>query len=104
MTWGVESTPRPGAEDSEETAVLPKPPVRPENENPADRVPDWLFRQEDDRTRELPRVEDDDEGDADRPLRKRRRRPEWADDAPTLADDLLGPRPDEDGGRGRGRQ
>ncbi|MFI9203923.1 dTMP kinase [Streptomyces sp. NPDC053048] len=122
VTWGVEppSASADGSE-SEETAVLPKPAARPEN--PADRVPTWLFRPEDDdaapqapdagpeagaeaeRTRELPPVEDDER--ADRPVRKARRRPEWADDdAPTLADDLLGRREHGDrggrGGRGRG--
>ncbi|MHC5703098.1 dTMP kinase [Streptomyces tirandamycinicus] len=91
---------RPGAAGAEETAVLP--PVR--GESPADRVPPYLFRdersarEEEQRTRELPRV--DEEG---RP----RRRSDWAeetplDDLPTLADELLGPRDDEDDGR-RGR-
>ncbi|MFI1168367.1 dTMP kinase [Streptomyces sp. NPDC020801] len=100
----------------DETAVLP--PVR--DETPADRVPPGLFRDErsasarpdgsDDRTRELPQV------DADSGAR-RRPRPDWAeetplDDLPTLADELLGPREDDEefdddhgggGGRGRGR-
>ncbi|WP_398922786.1 dTMP kinase [Streptomyces sp. I6] len=91
---------RPGSAGADETAVLP--PVR--GENPADRVPPGLFRDErsapaeEQRTRELPRV--DEEG---RP----RRRSDWAeetplDDLPTLADELLGSRDDEDDGR-RGR-
>jgi dTMP kinase len=57
-----------------------------------------------DRTRELPQV---DETGAPR----RRPRPDWAeetplDDLPTLADELLGPREDEDDwdeGHGQGR-
>ncbi|MER6958963.1 dTMP kinase [Streptomyces sp. NPDC000618] len=95
----------------EETAVLP--PVR--DESPSDRVPPGYFRDEqderdgqgggDDRTRELPQV---DEAGAPR----QRPRPDWAeetplDDLPSLADELLGPRGDEDGhdeGHGRGRR
>ncbi|MFF5156429.1 dTMP kinase [Streptomyces sp. NPDC000348] len=106
----------PGAAD--ETAVLP--PVREDGGGSADRVPPGYFRDErpaggpggtdgpDDRTRELPRVDD---GGAPR---RRRPRSDWAeetplDDLPTLADELLGPRDgehedgDEDGGRGRRR-
>ncbi|WP_344122428.1 dTMP kinase [Streptomyces blastmyceticus] len=96
----AEAPASPGAED--ETAVLP--PVRPEGtgpaarvdrpEDPADRVPTWLFRPDDDgadseRTREIPQT-------AGESPESRRRRPGWAepasDDAPTLADELLGPR------------
>ncbi|MEV1062556.1 dTMP kinase [Streptomyces sp. NPDC050263] len=88
----------------EETAVLP--PVR--DENPSDRVPPGYFRDEqdgEDRTRELPQVDD-----AGAP--RQRPRPDWAeetplDDLPSLADELLGPRGDEDGndeGHGRGRR
>ncbi|MEV6318026.1 dTMP kinase [Streptomyces sp. NPDC051776] len=120
--------------DAEDTAVLPKPPapgsadetavlppVRPEDAaggqgrrgDPADRVPPWLFRQDEggseppapreaERTREMPQV---DPASGDRP---RRRRPEWAeetplDDLPSLADELLGPREEEDGNNGRRR-
>ncbi|MCC3768700.1 dTMP kinase [Streptomyces sp. UNOC14_S4] len=106
VTWGMKS------DDAEETAVLPS--VRPEN--PADRVPEWIFRPEDgasesaaagadgERTRELPRVADGGTSAA----RRGRRRPGWADDAaaddePTLADELLGRRGEEDEGRRRGR-
>ncbi|TQJ54729.1 dTMP kinase [Streptomyces sp. NBC_00080] len=98
---------------ADETAVLP--PVR--DRNPSDRVPPGYFRDElgeqdgarpdgaDDRTRELPQV--DEEGTP-----RRRPRSDWAeetplDDLPTLADELLGPRRDDDGndeGRGRGRR
>ncbi|MFD6913008.1 dTMP kinase [Streptomyces virginiae] len=68
---------------------------RPE-ENPTDRVPSGIFRDSgNDRTRELPVV--DDEG------RPRRPRPEWAeetplDDLPTLADELLGRHRDDEHG------
>ncbi|PZG91190.1 dTMP kinase, partial [Streptomyces sp. NTH33] len=103
----------PGAAD--ETAVLP--PVR--DDDPADRVPPGFFRDEppaaarpgggEDRTRELPQVSAESAS-------RRRPRPDWAektplDDLPTLADELLGPREDDeepgdgrDGGRGRGRR
>ncbi|MYS31499.1 dTMP kinase, partial [Streptomyces sp. SID7804] len=106
----------PGAAD--ETAVLP--PVRGDEQGPADRVPPGYFRDErpaggydghhapegpEDRTRELPQV------DPEATPRRRRQRPDWAeetplDDLPSLADELLGPRDDEygdeGGGRGRG--
>ncbi|MEV6739185.1 dTMP kinase [Streptomyces sp. NPDC051104] len=102
----------PGSTD--ETAVLP--PVRDAGAGaPEDRVPPGFFRDErpaprpdgaEDRTRELPQLDADG--------RPRRTRPDWAeetplDDLPTLADELLGPREDEDwddgrDGRGRGRR
>ncbi|WP_329338458.1 dTMP kinase [Streptomyces sp. NBC_01352] len=105
----------PGAAD--ETAVLP--PVR--DETPGDRVPPGYFRDDqagttgagaqpdgtEDRTREMPQV--DESG-----VPRRRARSDWAeetplDDLPTLADELLGPRGDEEfdeeqGRRGRGRR
>ncbi|MFE4992803.1 dTMP kinase [Streptomyces mirabilis] len=107
----------PGAAD--ETAVLP--PVRDGGAgaapdagagDPANRVPPGFFRDErpaprperaGDRTRELPQV--DAEGTP-----RRRPRSDWAeetplDDLPTLADELLGPRDDDeqdDGREGRG--
>ncbi|MFI6486713.1 dTMP kinase [Streptomyces sp. NPDC050564] len=109
-----------GAAD-DETAVLP--PVRDgragaspgastagaASGDPADRVPPGFFRDErpaprpggsGDRTRELPQV--DDEG-----APRRRPRSDWAeetplDDLPTLADELLGPREDDDWDEGRG--
>ncbi|MCF3100451.1 dTMP kinase [Streptomyces roseoverticillatus] len=161
VTWGVEpssedsseepSSPEPSSpetsqmpsqepsqkpsRESEETAVLPQPPVadadtavteilppvppvrqEERSEDPADRVPDWMFRPEErtdaaagadaERTREMPRVTDEDAQGA----AKGRRRPGWAeeasgpdaseDDRPTLADELLGPRR---GGRKSGR-
>ncbi|MFF3136426.1 dTMP kinase [Streptomyces mirabilis] len=107
----------PGAAD--ETAVLP--PVRDGGAgaapdagagDPANRVPPGFFRDEraeprperaGDRTRELPQV-----NAAGAP--RRRPRSDWAeetplDDLPTLADELLGPRDDDeqdDGREGRG--
>ncbi|WP_406331793.1 dTMP kinase [Streptomyces sp. NBC_00203] len=123
--------PVPGAAD--ETAVLPPvvsgaadetavlPPVRDGGAgaptqgasagDPADRVPPGFFRDErsapqqdgpSDRTRELPQV--DDTG-----APRRRPRSDWAeetplDDLPTLADELLGPREDDDWDEGRGRR
>ncbi|MGX9887367.1 dTMP kinase [Streptomyces sp. NPDC002276] len=109
---------------AEETAVLPPvgavdetavlPPVR--DDDPSGRVPEGFFRDErpagradrtEDRTRELPQV--DEQGTP-----RRRPRPDWAeetplDDLPSLADELLGPHEagdfdqDDDTGRGRGR-
>ncbi|GHE37081.1 hypothetical protein GCM10018785_03470 [Streptomyces longispororuber] len=118
--------PEPGAAD--ETAVLPPvrdgaapPPVRGEapaarGEAPAvrdvsDKVPPGFFRDErpvrndvgpDDRTRELPQVDENGTprgGD----------RPAWAegtpaDDEPSLADELLGSRDDEPEDKGRRRR
>ncbi|MFE0045224.1 dTMP kinase [Streptomyces albireticuli] len=103
---------------ADETAVLP--PVRTTGpghvdrpEDPTDRVPTWLFRPEDpaaegsegsgpagsseasdsEVTRELPQLNEGRAAHGARP----RRRPGWvegasSDDAPTLADELLGPR------------
>ncbi|GGX74816.1 dTMP kinase [Streptomyces minutiscleroticus] len=106
--------PAPGAQPpgaTDETAVLPS--VRDEDTGrPADRAPRGYFRDErpapdgsDGSTRELPQI--DEEGNV-----RRRPRPDWAeetplDDLPTLADELLGPREDDewdgrDGRRGRG--
>ncbi|MFF3850066.1 dTMP kinase [Streptomyces sp. NPDC002328] len=118
--------PVPPAGAADETAVLPPvrdedpaaetavlPPVR--GDSPADRVPPGYFRDEstaagpdgsDDRTRELPQV--DDQGTP-----RQRKRSDWAeetplDDLPSLADELLGPRGDDEGfgerfGEGRGQ-
>ncbi|MFI9051718.1 dTMP kinase [Streptomyces sp. NPDC053427] len=119
--------PRHGAgPDAEETSVLP--PVR-DGGDPADRVPPWMFHKEGadgaaaqqsgpaesgiERTRELPQI-DPATGHPVEPQRSRPR-PDWAeetplDDLPTLADELLGLRSDEDedggdgGRRGRGRR
>ncbi|MFC9190795.1 dTMP kinase [Streptomyces cyaneofuscatus] len=110
-----------GARDAraaDETAVLP--PVR--DHQPSDRVPKGYFRDEgpasppaeseNERTRELPQVEDPramgqtgDESGA----RRKRPRPDWAeetplDDLPTLADELLGGQDDDDRPTGRGRR
>ncbi|MEU6535866.1 dTMP kinase [Streptomyces sp. NPDC047000] len=110
---------RPGAAD--ETAVLPPVGSGDSDAALADRLPRGYFRDErpagtgpdgsDDRTRELPQI---DAAAAEAP--RRRQRPDWAeetplDDLPSLADELLGPRGDDDhdddwrrGGRGRGRR
>lgn len=96
------------------------PPVR--DHQPSDRVPKGYFRDEgpasppaeseNERTRELPQVEDPqavgqtgDESGA----RRKRPRPDWAeetplDDLPTLADELLGGQDDDDRPTGRGRR
>ncbi|GAA3161412.1 hypothetical protein GCM10017688_04160 [Streptomyces ramulosus] len=112
--------------DSEETSVLPA--VRPEERGaaPEDRVPSWLFRDEErggahttarehpapaesgaERTRELPQL-DPETGRPVEPPQRTRRRPEWAeetplDDLPTLSDELFGRR-SEDGDDRRGRR
>ncbi|MFI9294490.1 dTMP kinase [Streptomyces gardneri] len=90
----------------DETAVLP--PVRdPRVSDPADRVPQGIFRDErrqpaqpqgaNDRTRELPQLDENGQP---------RRRSDWAeetplDDLPTLADELFGPHDDDSDGRRR---
>jgi dTMP kinase len=83
------------------TAELPKPvPGTARTDDPADRVPPWLFRPEQDaqdRTQELPANPG-----------TRRPRPEWAeetplDDLPSLADELLGPHDEDDESRRRRR-
>ncbi|GHB69238.1 hypothetical protein GCM10010306_073630 [Streptomyces umbrinus] len=103
---------RPGSA-ADETAVLP--PVRDDRgggeqgSGPADRVPPGYFRDErpgsegtDARTRELPQVDEDG-------TPRRRPRSDWAeetplDDLPTLADELLGPRDEDEPDEGRGRR
>ncbi|MFD8112530.1 dTMP kinase [Streptomyces microflavus] len=107
-----------GARDADETAVLP--PVR--GDQPSDRVPKGYFRDEgpasspaeseNERTRELPQIEDPQAagpaGDTARGRRTKRPPSDWAeetplDDLPTLADELLGGH-DDDGPTGRGRR
>jgi|GEM_PF-22751 len=76
------------------TAELPAPqPGTARDDDPADRVPPWLFRPQDG-TRETSSPA------------ARRPRPEWAeetplDDLPSLADELLGPHDEGDEPRGR---
>ncbi|UQX01732.1 dTMP kinase [Streptomyces sp. RerS4] len=92
---------RPAA--SGRTGSASRPTARRPEENPTDRVPPGIFRDTgNDVTRELPVFGDDG--------RPRRAPSDWAeatpmDDLPTLADELLGPRPDDeddrDGRRGR---
>lgn len=103
------------ARDADETAVLP--PVR--DEDPADRVPPGVFRDErraspgeheNERTRELPQVSDDPQAGRaaqGRTGAKKRPRSDWAeetplDDLPSLADELLGGQDDDPGTSGRG--
>lgn len=110
------SADRPRAREADETAVLP--PVSADQ--PSDRVPQGFFRDEspasspaeseNERTRELPQVEDPNAGETpDRQQGRRKRpRPDWAeetplDDLPTLADELLGGQED-DGPERRGRR
>ena len=110
----VEPAVLPPVRDAEETAVLP--PVR--GADPADRVPPGPVPRRaaargtsddggNERTRELPQIDPATGKERPRP------RSEWAeetplDDLPTLADELLGPREDEDdnprGGRRRWRR
>ncbi|WP_328300067.1 dTMP kinase [Streptomyces sp. NBC_00435] len=77
-----------------------RPTTRRPAENPADRVPPDIFRDAgSDATRELPVLGEDG--------RPRRARSDWAeetplDDLPTLADELLGPRHDDEDDQGRG--
>ncbi|MFJ8494764.1 dTMP kinase [Streptomyces sp. NPDC094038] len=122
---------------ADETAVLPPVPPRAADETavlpavrddagapadaPADRMPPGFFRDEraggnpdgsEGRTREMPQVDAD--AGTDGSARRRRPRPDWAeetplDDLPSLADELLGSyeEPDHDderGRRGRGRR
>ncbi|MET9661066.1 dTMP kinase, partial [Streptomyces sp. NPDC006510] len=127
---------RPGAAGAagaaDETAVLP--PVRDvqnvRDADPADRIPRGIFRderpagsvpeRENERTRELPQIDDPHAGAPRQPVQDRwdgqerqehsgrRPRPDWAeetplDDLPTLADELLGDHRDheDDGDPGR---
>ncbi|MCC9740271.1 dTMP kinase [Streptomyces sp. MNU89] len=124
--------PGDGEPRGERSGAHPAPSARPDRQgDAAGRVPPWLFREEDgngrgpgpeagpddaERTRELPQVNPDEDTSrgttAGRTGRKPGRRggrprPDWAeetplDDLPTLADELLGPRDDEDDGRRRG--
>ncbi|MFB8069663.1 dTMP kinase [Streptomyces californicus] len=112
--------PWPQVRESDETAVLP--PVR--GDRPSDRVPQGYFRDEgpaappaeseNERTRELPQIEDPNAPAPGRQQQsgRRRPRPDWAeetplDDLPTLADELLGGHDgghEDDGRKGRGRR
>jgi dTMP kinase len=83
----------PAGSSDETTELAPPVPGTARSEDPTDRVPPWLFRPEqptgDERTREIPAAQ------------SRRPRPQWAeetplDDLPSLADELLGPRDQED--------
>ncbi|WP_079023009.1 dTMP kinase [Streptomyces odonnellii] len=102
------------ARKADETAVLPA--VQPEqpvrDADPADRVPQGFFREDEpaprgdggnERTRELPQFDPQDSAvrEPEPPSERPRRRSDWAeetplDDLPSLADELLGPREDDD--------
>ncbi|KNB52117.1 dTMP kinase [Streptomyces caatingaensis] len=122
VTWGVGEG---GAGSGGTGGAAGAKPAPARREDPVDRVPDWLFRPEDQdqeqekqrpapspkapadeadnvRTREMPRPGDGSEGTAAPGPRKPWRRPEWAEDA-TLADELLGPRDDDGGDTGGGK-
>ncbi|MFF1835086.1 dTMP kinase [Streptomyces sp. NPDC058231] len=118
--------PRDAAGSADETSVLPS--VRDvrqtRDDQPEDRVPRGFFRDEhpaggtaeneNERTRELPQINDPRAAPPaeDGPQRGRRPRPDWAeetplDDLPTLADELLGDHDGDDedhGTSGRGRR
>ncbi|KPI02534.1 Thymidylate kinase [Actinobacteria bacterium OV450] len=90
-----------------------RPTARRPEESPADRVPPGIFRDSgDDVTRELPVFGEDGRPSGrqqGRPTRPDRPRPAWAeetplDDLPTLADELLGPRRDDEDEEGGPRR
>ncbi|MFE2877458.1 dTMP kinase [Streptomyces roseus] len=111
--------PAAGRDQSGPARSATRPTARRPQESPADRVPPGIFRDAgEDATRELPVFGADGrpagQGQEDGPgqsARTGRPRPAWAeetplDDLPTLADELLGPRRDdegEEGGPRRGR-
>lgn len=120
----TQTVPVPKVDPAAETSVLPpvrpgeprrdrpagtgrtpsasRPTTRHSQESPADRVPPGVFRDAgNDVTRELPALDEDG--------LPRRTRSEWAettplDDLPTLADELLGSRPDDEGDDDRPRR
>ncbi|MFI6147267.1 dTMP kinase [Streptomyces sp. NPDC051109] len=103
------TTPPAGQAPSGPARSATRPTARRPEESPADRVPPGIFRDAgEDATRELPvfgadgrpggQGQEDGQGQPTRPSRPR---PAWAeetplDDLPTLADELLGPRRDDD--------
>ncbi|KJY21717.1 hypothetical protein VR46_43810 [Streptomyces sp. NRRL S-444] len=113
------TSPQAGPAPAGQARSATRPTARRPEESPADRVPPGIFRDSgDDVTRELPLLGDDGgpsgQGAQSRPAqsaRPSRPRPAWAeetplDDLPTLADELLGPRrddEDEEGGPRRRR-
>ncbi|UNO43944.1 dTMP kinase [Streptomyces sp. MST-110588] len=101
----------PAPQDRRYPQPGPRQPHLRQEDDPADRVPPWVFRPEEprtampapdtgvERTRELPQI-DPATGRPVEPAPRDRPRPSWAeetplDDLPTLADELLGPRGDE---------
>ncbi|MEU7063797.1 dTMP kinase [Streptomyces sp. NPDC046161] len=92
----------PSAPSGSAAPSASRPTARHSQESPADRVPPDVFRDAgNDVTRELPALDEDG--------RPRRAPSEWAettplDDLPTLADELLGSRPDDEGDDHRPRR
>ncbi|WP_030299336.1 dTMP kinase [Streptomyces katrae] len=112
------TSPQAGQAPAGQARSATRPTARRPEESPADRVPPGIFRDSgDDVTRELPLLGDDGpsgqsaQSGPSQPARPSRPRPAWAeetplDDLPTLADELLGPRrddEDEEGGPRRRR-
>ncbi|MEV0988643.1 dTMP kinase [Streptomyces sp. NPDC049949] len=108
------TSPAAGQAPSGPARSAKRPTARRSEESPADRVPPGIFRDAEDAedaTRELPVFGADGlPGGQDRQDRSPSRpRPAWAeetplDDLPTLADELLGPRRDDEGEEGGPRR
>ncbi|GHE65936.1 dTMP kinase [Streptomyces vinaceus] len=109
------TTPPAGRTPSGPARSATRPTARRPEESPADRVPPGIFRDAgEDATRELPVFGADGrpagQGEEDRSGgRPSRPRPAWAeetplDDLPTLADELLGPRREDEGEEGGPRR
>ncbi|MER6777322.1 MULTISPECIES: dTMP kinase [unclassified Streptomyces] len=111
------TSPAAGQAPSGPARSAKRPTARRSEESPADRVPPGIFRDAEDAedaTRELPVFGADGlpggQGREDRQDRSPSRpRPAWAeetplDDLPTLADELLGPRRDDEGEEGGPRR
>ncbi|MFB7977138.1 dTMP kinase [Streptomyces vinaceus] len=109
------TSPPAGGTPSGPARSATRPTARRPEESPADRVPPGIFRDAgEDATRELPVFGADGrpagQAEEDRSAgRPNRPRPAWAeetplDDLPTLADELLGPRRDDEGEEGGPRR
>ncbi|MFE2477336.1 hypothetical protein, partial [Streptomyces sp. NPDC059389] len=107
------TSPAAGQAQSGPARSAKRPTARRPQESPADRVPPGIFRDAEDATRELPVFGSDGlpggQDRQDEPARPGRPRPAWAeetplDDLPTLADELLGPRRDDEGEEGGPRR
>ncbi|MFI5670481.1 dTMP kinase [Streptomyces sp. NPDC051704] len=113
------TSPAAGQAPSGPARSAKRPTARRPEESPADRVPPGIFRDAEDATRELPvfgadglpggQGQEDRQDRQDQSARPGRTRPAWAeetplDDLPTLADELLGPRRDDEGEEGGPRR